>query len=697
MEENNKDLEPSKSHKEVQEVEIPSQVVEALGVIAKKVGGDFGMDVKLGAPGHGSVFDKERIEITLDPVEILMSPDHAILVAGHEGSHRAISRAPKQLGLTRDEAEQLYSQLGFGFLQNLMEDPAVNDWLAGRHPGIEPVITRVYDEDLAEGEGFIYTPEVERLARMLGYWPRFAVYGAEILRKWHWGGFLEGIDPDVRRALRRTVEHAEKSISTIPDPEKTEEGEIIETARSRFEINTELIWPEFKKLVELDINTEAIRQMVNDALKRLNELDKKRAELEDAKKKGDKERQEELEKEIEGLEKGLGVFEGLPLPVIQEIQEKATRSRDKLKSDGYKGTGGSPLSMDQLSKEARQAIQDAFDGLPANKKRGYRNSARRSLEGLEDKLNEELGGKLVKFRPQSQKERREQEEREQRALAEEERLRQLARELEQQRRARMTYYDRAYEEVADIIDSLYIRLKRFLMPQRHPRWKPGYPAGQRVDMDKAMQVEKEPRLLRKLWKVKTIPHKLDYRFLLLVDLSGSMLGGAIDETYKGVVVLVEVLEKLDIPYEVIGFNETSRVFKKWDGKLDREAREGLDDMREFAGGTTDTLGATRHGVSELEQRLGRNNYLVTLTDGMPNDSQGLSGYIDELTENGKIRLLGVGLGPETKYVEDFYGASLSVENVIPTEGDRRRGARGFSEVFADLLEDMIVNPESYQS
>jgi len=39
-----------------------------------------------------------------------------------------------------------------------------------------------------------------------------------------------------------------------------------------------------------------------------------------------------------------------------------------------------------------------------------------------------------------------------------------------------------------------------------------------------MQAEADPRYLDKIWERKTIPHKFDYRFSILVDLSASMKG-----------------------------------------------------------------------------------------------------------------------------------------------------------------------------
>ncbi|GIW67156.1 MAG: hypothetical protein KatS3mg096_024 [Candidatus Parcubacteria bacterium] len=110
-------------------IEIPKEVWENLEIIAKRVGGDFRMKVKLGKPGRGSFFNPEDVSITFDPLHIKESPELAKFVAGHEGAHRAITPHPKEIGLSREQIQELYSQIGFGYLQNVIEDMAVNDWL----------------------------------------------------------------------------------------------------------------------------------------------------------------------------------------------------------------------------------------------------------------------------------------------------------------------------------------------------------------------------------------------------------------------------------------------------------------------------------------------------------------------------------------------------------------------------------------
>lgn len=62
--------ETEKPTKEEIKVEIPKEDWQTLEIIAKRVGGDFGLEVKLRKPGEGSFFNQENCLITFDPLHI---------------------------------------------------------------------------------------------------------------------------------------------------------------------------------------------------------------------------------------------------------------------------------------------------------------------------------------------------------------------------------------------------------------------------------------------------------------------------------------------------------------------------------------------------------------------------------------------------------------------------------------------------
>ena len=76
--------------------------------------------------------------------------------------------------------------------------------------------------------------------------------------------------------------------------------------------------------------------------------------------------------------------------------------------------------------------------------------------------------------------------------------------------------------------------------------------------------------------------------------------------------------------------------------------------------------------------------MITLTDGGPDSGESLNGVIKTIREKTSQKLVGLGLGPNTGFVKDFYPASI---------GDIK--VEQLPRVLAQLLEDMIRNPQKY--
>jgi len=804
-------LKREKPKERTEGIKVPEKEWKTLEIIAKRVSGDFGMKVKLGPPFleefNPLTGKKEKIpysafeniedrSITFNPLFILENPEKAKRTAAHEGAHRAITRGEHEIGLPKEQITKLSSPeyIGFHSFRNIgLEDPRVNNWDTKKFPGLIELNKKVYDEQLKGENTQFIAPEVNLIISKLGRYPRYAEGASELLRFWHKGRYSKKLKSEIQRFLQRTQEYATKYQQTLPPTEGglTEE-EVIEKARECFETYHEDIWPEVKKLVEMDLKTEQSRQMLKDFRKIQKELDRKRKEMKEIKARGDTEKQEELQKEIEELEGQLDAFNELPEDVKKELQEqidKAIREtseklnkeieekqkqieeakerqeeldkeiknlEEKLKEAGGKekeelekqlqekkteklaqemkqkqseqelkdiqntleqiqSGQEMPYPEDKLSEKTKQELEKLFQKLPHSKKEEYRQKAQKELEDFEDTVNKELEGKLNEDKPESHKERREREKKER--ITEEAREKEKAerkeieKKLEEIRREKMTEYDKAYEEVSDIINSLYTRLKRFFLPERHPKWRKGYPTGQRVSLEKAMQAEADPRYLEKIWERKTIPSKKNYLFSILVDLSASMNDYGKDptklrETFKTVVILSEVLDKLGIDFEVIGFSTAFlndvKKYKNFSGKFGRLTQEDRKRMVEIlydvkSNAFTPTSTATAYASKELQKQAkqigSKYNFLINLTDGKPNrtsiedpeEQRKTKEAIEEAQGLGQ-KLIGIGIGKPDQiyYVKNFYKAAIIEENV-----------KKLPEAFADLLEDMIRHPEKY--
>jgi hypothetical protein len=338
------------------------EAFERLATIVQVVGGDIGMKVKIGTPGGGSFFDMKNITITLDPLHILEDENEAAFVAGHEGSHRAISRLATKFGYTSKQVNEQYKQIGFGYMHNAIEDPAVNDWMSGKFLGLKTLTQEQYDKQFVRENAELGTPEVVAVARRLGYWPKFAQFGSEVIRRWHQGRYSETLDPDVERALHITEAYSDESRRTIPPTQSWDERAIVRDAKKRFELNNAKVWPEVKRLVELDLKMEAGKQALEDLLKKAEERWEKRGQLENE---SDQTRREQLEKEIAELDKELKQFDKLKQEIEQAMKEMIERL-EKTQKEARKDQN----ATDQEDNESQNEVDEEKDKQNENQGKG---------------------------------------------------------------------------------------------------------------------------------------------------------------------------------------------------------------------------------------------------------------------------------------------------------------------------------------
>lgn len=712
--------------KQDKNIEIDPEFLRRIQIVAEVVGGDFNMKIEIGKPGGGSFFNGLERKITLDPLHIKENPESAVFVSAHEGGHRAITRGPHEMGLKDEKINEVSSELGFAFGFNCCEDPADNNWVEKKFTGLEQDIDNIYNKML-EKENIplgMDHPEVKQTVAMLGYVPKFVYFGSEIIRYWYQSRFSENLNNEIKNALERVKNDCQAYFESIPSAQKTEK-ETIEMARERFLNFYQNIWPEMKKIVEMDINDEKLRQMANemmdDLLKKTGKKSKK--ELEDSVSQGRKQLEDEIDKtrkdsketgkeeeqtgkEIEDLKEKLKNAQGEEKKNLEKkLQEKEGKKEQNKKKqeelekgleqmEQQKEGGNNPIPMDQLSQNLKDKLQEIFDSLPEEKKKELEQQARESLEKLEDKLNQETEGKLNIDKIESHQEKMDQLEKEkvetEKTRKEREEIEKARKKTEEKIEKEMSEYDEYYQQVKPMIEELYDELKKVFLPQRHPRWKKGYPSGSRLDLLKVMQFEADKSKHTEIWERKTIPQKVDYKFMMLVDMSGSM-GPKCDyvkikETFKGLIVLTEVLNRLGIDNEIIGFSGNSgiKIYKQLKDGLDKETRNKIDKIIHQCGGGTPTAKATEFASEELEKNKGKDNFLITLTDGQPDSGDALKKIIEQVRKNTKQKLVGLGLGPDTNFVEEFYPAA---------KGDIE--VEQLPKLLSQLLEDMIKNPSKY--
>lgn len=229
-------------------------------------------------------------------------------------------------------------------------------------------------------------------------------------------------------------------------------------------------------------------------------------------------------------------------------------------------------------------------------------------------------------------------------------------------------YDRALSRVADQLHHLTTVLEDLLRPRRRLHETAGFRSGHRLDLRRVMAFEADPRLWDKLWRRKSIPDRHQTAFSLLVDLSGSMHGPKTDAAQAGTVLMAEALHRLQIPFAINGFQDRLIRFADFHDGLTERVRTAVGEMAlEVAGqrqggnnvpGFNDDGPCLREAAEQLLGAPADDRILIVVSDGMPagrhSTEQDLRNVVRLLAREPRLRLIGVGIGPDTDHVRDFY-------------------------------------------
>jgi len=233
-----------------------------------------------------------------------------------------------------------------------------------------------------------------------------------------------------------------------------------------------------------------------------------------------------------------------------------------------------------------------------------------------------------------------------------------------------------YEATRQRVEPLIARTCRALLPLltrgRIPTWSGTAPSGGRVDLRAVMQGDADPRRRHRVWQRKTLPVRRDPVVHLLVDLSGSMAGDRIEHAFAGVVLLCEVMHRLQIPFAVSGFQDRRIPVKRATDPLDRATRERVGSLPlEVVGRRPGGCNRPEHNhdgpalldaAHELLGHPAQEHWLWVVSDGLPTgpgDGAGaLHAAVRRVVGDGRVRLVGLGLGPGTEHVASFFPQAL---------------------------------------
>ncbi len=695
------------------EIKYKQQILSSLAYF---IGKDFKIPVELNEPGAGWHWDFEANKIRIDPKDLLEKDmDYLRFVISHEGGHRRISR-------TEFIPQKEWNEPGFSFMMNAIEDPRDNNFVAESYPKFKEWMNIAYQEDL-DFEAKAKSDAIEKL----GYQPRFMQAGFEYIKQWfketkkESPELSEDLSPEVKTVVSETLESARDSWWRYPSRKEADKSEklISKYAEASYLINRDEIWPEFKKLIEEDMKDQKTQEALKDMMQggekgegegkqipeplKNNLTPKEQKELEKAlNEPEDKSKKNKKEKEQKG-QKGEGEKEEKKNEGSSPESSQNEKGTEKAEGQNKEGESSSqPINLDSLSDGLKEKIKKYVDSLPEDQKKELEERAKEELKKFEEQLNEELGGKFTETPDREEKEGKKTEHSDnetrdrttsQERKPESDELKKFREKLRKELKGDDNVYEAMRREVLPIIDSLENDLRGIFVARHASNWEGGFKSGKRIDIKRRMQekAKEVPVVSSKAWEKRELPQEKDYAISLLVDLSGSMQGGKITETFKSVVVLAEVLNRLSIKTEILGFNDRLYEYEDFNEPFSKEIREKMGDMLEEVDGDGARWNDDGWALEEASKRLAKQKvdqkFLVALSDGLPEESPSHSGskydlhaVIERITKDTDQKLVGLGVGSGTNHVADYYPNSIA--NVKTEE---------MAEKLADLLREVIDN------
>jgi len=697
---------------------------QILSSLAYFIGKDFRIPVELNEAGAGWHWDFQENVIRIDPKDLLEKPmDYLRFVISHEGGHRRISR-------TDFIPLEEWKQPGFAFMMNTIEDPRDNNFVAESYPKFREQMEEAYGEHM----GFELSA-AEIAEKKLGFQPRFMQAGFEYIKQWFKEvkgeefKIDETLSEEIKEVVEATLPSANDSWLRYPSREEADKSEklIRKYAQVSYEINRDEVWPEFKKLIKADMDDQKTQELLKDAQKKQGEGEEgsQGPEGEQAqngvnlpqelKDKLTPEEQKVLEeaikKAIEGAKK-----EREEAEAKQEADAKGEGKGEKEQGEpqeGKEGKSGKPVDIASLPDGIKQKIKEYIDSLPEEEQRKIAEKAQEAFKEFEDALNEELQGKLSD-NPEKKTEREESDkpsesetekpkapERETPGIDPEELIKfkdRLAKEIKKD----ANVYETMRQKVLPLIDKLETELREIFVARKAKGWESGFRTGKRIDIKRRIQEKAKsiPAMESKAWQKRELPDEKDYAISLLVDLSGSMENdGKIQETFKAVIVLAEVLNRLSINLAILGFNSQLYEYQTFNQQFSKQLRETMGGMiqetsyrkKHGVSTKTDTGFATTRAVEDLLKQKADNKFLITLTDGIPEPIPEhvtaefkLENVIKKVLAETDVRLIGLGIGRDTEHVGTYYPNSIA--NVQVKE---------MAEKLAGLIKDVIANYDKF--
>ncbi len=706
-----------------------------LEAVAQNISGDSSLRVHQGEPNTQLwYYNTIRNEAFFDPSEVLeRQEDQEEVLLGsiaHEAGHAIISDftfIPKSAS----------KQLGFTSLMRAVEERPTDQVVRDRFPGAGKWVDKMR-EVLAE-EGAIQGPIKDRI----GYVPYFSQLLSMIVFERVYSDEITATqDEEVLhkyQQIKKTVEQIEKMFPNQQSDTSTKK----DFAIKRYKKTYKQLFPELKKLVEIDKEREQLRQMAIALLADDMEKNKPQNTSTEPKilKKLSTELQDEmfskiipcLRKRSETWIQSLGDQEDASILPTMKTNDSTSRKLELIHAltiqNNFEAYKLIPVPVDKFSQELQHALkalieeqeqeeqEEEQERNETSKNQSIQEQAQKVLEQIEDMINETLKGMMEKESLPTHKEIAKQEEEqelteklEKSRQENEQRIESIRKEIEQNMSEvlKKSTYDEFYEQVREQDEALYNELYEIFYPSKKQK-KQLKTTGSQLNIRALFNFISARKagakdIPAKIWEAKTTPEVRDYAFMILIDLSGSMQRtdyynsiSPIKESLKALIAVSESLNRLGIKLEIVGFgsienyddqglyrdeNEEIITLKSIEDEMTDEIREKLTTVLN-ADGTTPTTKALKHAKDRMNSIQAANKFITVLTDGAPDYFSDAKEQAEIIESTPDIGLLGLGIGSNTRRIEDLFSHSKGEIKIDE-----------LTDVLTELIVELIKNPTS---
>ncbi|MBU0503874.1 MAG: AAA family ATPase, partial [Candidatus Omnitrophica bacterium] len=504
--------------------------------------------------------------------------------------------------------EELRVNRSFWTLLNSIEDPRVNNLGVQRYTGADPWIQKLYQEKF----GFDDTKIKEEIGKRQ-LTPLHLQFCVGLIYKW-WKGENDPriINAKVKQALSKCDKDIQAAYST-PGAEES------------FRIIKDRIWPVYQDLIKQ--SREELRNLIKNKGKDGNS--------------GNRESNGQLSDDVKEQ--------------LKDIRKQLRWKFGKKKRDLTEG------KINEVIKQAEEEFNKKVKGkmLPEDSKEGmisqdkkYQEEFRKGIEKLKAGKQQgqvELLKELAKMGIAVQ------------TFLENEMLR---------REGISSVQKESYENYLKAVRPYIATLKNHLLMIFKEITRKKMLTGRiygNLDSGRLYQI---PLGETRLFERKLKPGKFNYRICLLIDESGSMkYYDKYKRAIEGVVLFQEALKIIPgIEFEIAGFNSNPHNFhKSFKEKLTkRKAVEVVEQIQSEIGGNTEDKQAIEGSIKRMQSDSSKSKKLIlVVTDGNPSKTKGqqITDLAELFKEAKDIKIFGIGIGHETKLVEEVYPYGICVEDI----------------------------------